>query len=80
MLLHALEATANGATELFIHSPDTDVLVLSLRRYPELRLKSSLFTGSGENYRVIELSPIVALSAALNGRHYPTSLQAAVLI
>ena len=36
MLLHALEATANGTLELFIHSPDTDVLVLSVRRYPEL--------------------------------------------
>ena len=25
MLLHALDATANGAMELYIHSPDTDV-------------------------------------------------------
>ena len=24
MLLHALDATANGAMELYIHSPDTD--------------------------------------------------------
>ena len=25
MALHALDATANGAMELYIHSPDTDV-------------------------------------------------------
>ena len=35
MLLHALDATANGATELYIHSPDKDVLVLS----PQLWVK-----------------------------------------
>ena len=33
MLFHALDTTANCATELFIHSPDTDNLVLSLRRF-----------------------------------------------
>ena len=27
MMLHALDATANGATQLQIHSPDTDVLL-----------------------------------------------------
>ena len=27
---------AHGATEINIHSPDTDVFILSLRRYPEL--------------------------------------------
>ena len=36
VLPHALDATTNDATELYIHSPDTDVLVLPLRRYPEL--------------------------------------------
>ena len=44
MLLHALDATTDGATELYIHSPDTDVLVLSLRRYPELCVKTSFVT------------------------------------
>ncbi|KAK3729253.1 hypothetical protein QZH41_000226 [Actinostola sp. cb2023] len=60
MLLHALDATANGATELFIHSPDTDVLVLYLRRYPELCEKTSFVTGTGDNHRVIELDPIAS--------------------
>ena len=32
LLLHALDETASGATRIRIHSPDTDVYVLSLRR------------------------------------------------
>ena len=31
ILLHALDATAAGATEIRIHSPDTDVFILALR-------------------------------------------------
>ena len=63
MLLHALKATANNDT-------DHDVLVPSLRRYPELCMKTSFLTGSGDNHCVIEVSPIVAFSAALNWRNY----------
>ena len=33
MFLHALDATVNGVTELHIHSPDTYILVLPVRRY-----------------------------------------------
>jgi len=51
MLLHALDATANGATELYIHSPDTDVLVLPQRSYPDLCLKTSFVAGMSDNYR-----------------------------
>ncbi|XP_068707421.1 zinc finger protein 721-like [Montipora foliosa] len=36
MILHALDATNDGATKLSIHSPDTDVLVLAIRRYSEM--------------------------------------------
>ena len=50
--------TANGATELYIHSPDTDVLVLPLRRYPELCVNTSFVTGTGNNHRVIGLGPV----------------------
>ena len=39
MLLYAMDATANGATELYIHSPGKDVLVLSSMRSPELWVK-----------------------------------------
>ena len=65
MLLHALDATTNGATELYIHSPHTNVLVLSLRCYPELYVKTSFVTGMGDNHRAIDLGPIAsALSSA----------------
>ena len=36
LILHTLDATANGSTTLEIHLPDTDFFVLSLRRYPEV--------------------------------------------
>ena len=36
MILHAVDATSDGAAEIKIHSPDTDVLVLALRRYAML--------------------------------------------
>ena len=32
IVLHALDATASGATEIRIHSPDTDVFILCLWR------------------------------------------------
>ena len=50
MMLHALYATADGATEIQIHSPDTD---------PDLCENTSFVTGKGQNHRVINLAPIV---------------------
>ena len=45
IILHAVDAASLGATEITIHSPDTDVLVLALRRYPQLcRLHTWTFT------------------------------------
>lgn len=55
MFLHALDTTPNGAMELYIHSPDTDILVLPLRRYPELCVKTWFVAGTGDKYRVIGL-------------------------
>ena len=63
MLLPALDATANCGTELYIHSPDTDVLVLPLRRYPEPCVKTSFVAGTGNNHRVIGLGQVVTPSA-----------------
>ena len=59
MLLHALDVTADGPSEIQIHSPDTDVFVLSLRRYLNLCENMSFVTGKGSNHRVIKLRPIV---------------------
>ena len=58
ILLHAIDATANGATELRIHSPDTDVFVLSVRRYPHLCKNTSFVTGTGHNHCEIKLEKI----------------------
>ena len=74
ILLHAIDATANGATELRIHSPDIDVFVLSVRRYPHLCKNTSFVTGTGHNHREIKLEKIFhalgpAKAAALPAFH-----------
>ena len=57
--MHAVDATANGATETIIYSPDTDVFILALRRYLDLCQNTVFVTGKGEPYRTIKLQPIV---------------------
>ena len=74
MILHALDATANGANQLQIHSLHTDVFVLPLRRYLELCENRLFVTGRGQHHRIIELKPTVeTLSpekiAALSASH-----------
>ena len=36
IILHALDATTNKVTDIKIHSPDTDVLILALRQFPRI--------------------------------------------
>ena len=55
MILHALD----GATQLQIHSPDTDVFVLAITRYPKLCKNTLFVTGRGQHHRTIELKSIV---------------------
>ena len=57
MMLHALDVTADGATEIQIHSPDTDVFILSLRRYPDLCKNTSFVKGRDKTTKW--LAPIV---------------------
>ena len=59
LLLHAVDATISGATSIEIMSPDTDVFVLSLRRFPQLCQNTTFVTGRGEHLRKIALRPIV---------------------
>ena len=59
LLLHSLDVTNSGATSIHICSPDTDVFVLSLRRYHDLCQDTSFVTGTGTKHRVIPLKPIV---------------------
>ena len=68
MLLPPLDATADGATELYIHSPDTDKLVLPLRLYRGLCVKTSFVGGTGNNHRVIALGQVAStLSSVKRG-------------
>ena len=53
IVLHALDATANGATETRIHSSDADVFNLALRRYPDLCQNTVFVIGKGDTYRTI---------------------------
>jgi len=74
LILHSLDATSNGATSIRIHSPDTDVLVLAIRRYPFFCQDTCFVTGVAQKHRVIQLQPIYnALgpnkAAALPGFH-----------
>ena len=64
IILHALDATTNGATEIKIHSPDTDAFILALRRFPRLCQNTVFVTGKGENRHEIQLKPIVHASGA----------------
>ena len=58
-ILHAVDATSDGAVEIQVHSPDTDVFVLASRRYPDLCDNVSFVTRKGRNRRDIKLLPIV---------------------
>lgn len=74
LLLHAVDATISGATSIEIFSPDTDVFVLSIRRFPELCENTFFVTGRGHRNRKILLSLIVralgpARTAALPAFH-----------
>ena len=59
IILHAVDATDDDVTEISIHSPDTDVLVVAIRRYPEMCPDTSFVTGSGTRRRTIKLKPII---------------------
>ena len=70
IVLHALDATANGATEIRIHSSATEVFILALRCYPDLCQNTVFVTGKGETYRSIKLQPIVRALGHLKKEHY----------
>jgi hypothetical protein len=72
--LHALDATTNGATEIKIHSPDTDVFILALRRIPRLCQNTVFVTGKGENRHEIQLKPIVDALGPIKTAAVPASM------
>ena len=72
IVLHALDTTTNGATEIRIHSPDIAVFILSLRRYPDLSQNTVIVTGKGQNHREIKLQPIVHALVSTKTAALPT--------
>ena len=58
LILHAVDATIRGSSEICINSPDTDVLVLALYRYPMLCNDTYLLMGCGLKQKKVYLSPI----------------------
>ena len=74
LLLHVKDAVDCIATNIHIFSPDTDVLILAIRRYPELCLDTNFVTGVGEHQRTIIIGDIYSalgpsIAAALPGLH-----------
>ena len=74
IILHAKDATSRGITSLDIQSPDTDVLVLSIRRYTRLPTNSFFVTGTGNSRIKISLKVLYInlgeiTAAALPGFH-----------
>ena len=74
IILHSVYATINGASSIDIYSPDTDVLVLAIRRYPRLCPNTNFITGAGKNHRTIVIGQIYRAlgakkSSALPGLH-----------
>ena len=63
-----------GASVINIYSPDTDVLVLALHRYPELCTNTNFVTGTGSKRCSISLKSIhdvlgLRKATALTGLH-----------
>ena len=56
LILHAADVTARGETSTMICSPDTYVLVLVVRRYPELCEDTTFVTR--RKSRIIQFDPI----------------------
>ena len=55
IIFHAIKAKETGATQLDVYSPDTDVFILLIRRYPQLPKETSFVTGRGTQQRKYRL-------------------------
>ena len=56
LLLHAADVSArNPFTELHIYSPDTDVFLLIIHKYPILCENTAFKAGSGKQARTIPI-------------------------
>ena len=74
IIFHAIKAKERGATQLDVYSPDTDVFILLIRKYPQLPKETSFVTGRGTQQRRIQIKNVYdelgpAKAAALPGFH-----------
>ena len=74
IIFHAIKAKERGVTPLDVYSPDTDVFILLIRRYPQLPKETSFVTDRGTQQRRIQIKKIhdelgPAKAAALPGFH-----------
>lgn len=69
--LHAVHLAARGAKTLHIYSPDTDVMVLAIRRFPLLTSDSGLFLGLGLSRHFVGLRPIYQALGPLKASALP---------
>ena len=69
ILLHAVDATSRGASGISVHSPDTGVLAIAVRRYP--LLCPSITFGTGQKRRSIPLNPIYDALSPMNAVALP---------
>ena len=58
IIFHAFKTKERGATQLDVYSPDTDVFILLIRRYPQLPMETSFVTGRGIQQRRIQIKKI----------------------
>jgi len=72
LILHAVDATVCSATSIDICSPDTDVLILAIHRYPELCRNTNFVTGTGKNRRTIQLKFIYNILGPEKAAALPT--------
>ena len=71
LILHAVDASKNGETELTIYSLDTDVLVLCPRRLPDISSETIFMTETRDTRRKIPLNPIYLALWDLNTHTLP---------
>ena len=74
IIFRAIKAKERVATQLVVYSPDTDVFILLIRRYPQLPKETSYVTGRGTQQRRIQIKKIYdelgpARAASLPGLH-----------
>ena len=74
IIFRAIKANGRVATQLAVYSPDTDVFILLIRRYPQLPKETSFVTGRGTQQRRIQIKKIYnelgpARPASLPGLH-----------